>query len=239
MIIYAGVDYEAILREAEKEADIILWDGGNNDVSFYKTDLHIVVADPHRVGHETSYHPGEANIRMADVVVINKVDTAEKSNVDTLIKNIKKVNPNAEIILANSTPKVEDPEKIKGKKVLVVEDGPTLTHGGMPYGAGVMAVKNLGAELVDPRAYAVGSIKQVFEKFTHLGKLLPAMGYGAQQIKELEETINKVECDVVLIGTPIDLAKHIKINKPSVRVVYDLEELDKPVTDFVEKLLNK
>ncbi|MFQ6074417.1 MAG: cyclic 2,3-diphosphoglycerate synthase, partial [Candidatus Bathyarchaeia archaeon] len=197
IIVYAGVDYERILREAEKEADIIVWDGGNNDMPFYKPDLHIVVADPHRPGHEIVYHPGETNLRMADVVVINKVDTANPANVQTVRKNVKRLNPKAIIIEAASPITVDKPELIKGRKVLVVEDGPTLTHGNMPYGAGTIAAKRLGAtEIVDPRPYAVGSIVKTFEEYPHLGAVLPAIGYGKEQIKELEETINQTPCDV-------------------------------------------
>lgn len=236
VILYAGVDYEKILREAEKEADIILWDGGNNDMSFYKSDLHIVVADPLRVGHESCYHPGEANLRMADVVVINKVDTAYPEDVFTLWENIRQLAPDAVVIEAAS-PQFIDAD-ITGKDVLVVEDGPTLTHGGMPYGAGTMAAEKMGARLVDPYPFAVGSIKETFDKFEHLGPVLPAMGYGEQQIKELEETINAVECDAVIVGTPIDLTKIIKINKPAHRVKYELQEIGKPtLEDVLEKFL--
>ena len=229
IVVYAGVDYEKILREAEKEADIIIWDGGNNDTSFYKSDLHIVVADPHRPGHELAYHPGETNLRMADVVVINKVDTADPMNIETVRKNIKTVNPKATIIEAASPITVDNPSIVKGKKVLVIEDGPTLTHGNMAYGAGTIAAKKLGAsEIVDPRPYAVGSIKATFDKYTHLGPLLPAMGYDEAQIGELEETINKTPCDVVVIGTPIDLRKVLRLGKPATRARYELQEISKP-----------
>ena len=222
-VIYAGVDYTKILREAEKEADVILWDGGNNDLSFYKPDLYIVVADPHRPGHEVSYYPGETNTRMADIVVINKCDTAKPEDIATVEANIKRVNPTATVIRAESPVTVADPDAIKGKRVLVVEDGPTLTHGEMKIGAGhVAAMKHGAAELVDPRKWAVGSIKDTFAKYTHVHEVLPAMGYGDKQVKELEETINAVDCDMVLIGTPIDLNRIVKINKPSQRVTYDL-----------------
>jgi len=236
IVVYAGVDYEKILREAEKEADVVVWDGGNNDLPFYKSDLHIVVADPHRSGHELIYHPGEANLRMANVVVINKVDTADPTNIETVRKNIISVNPKATIIEAASPITVDDSEIIKGKRVLVVEDGPTLTHGNMAYGAGTIAAKRLGAkELLDPRPYAVGSIKNTFKKYTHLGKLLPAMGYGKEQIKELEETINATPCEVVVIGTPVDLRKLLNINKPAVRARYELQEIGKPDLEDVLK----
>ncbi|MGC1119660.1 MAG: cyclic 2,3-diphosphoglycerate synthase [Candidatus Methanofastidiosia archaeon] len=233
VILYAGVDYEKILREAEKEADIILWDGGNNDFSFYKSDLHIVVADPHRVGHESCYHPGEANIRMADVVVINKVDTAYPEDVFALRANIRQLAPKAIVVEAASPLFIE--ADIAGKDVLVVEDGPTLTHGGMPYGAGTMAAEKLGARLIDPYPYAVGSIRDTFDKFEHLGPVLPAMGYGEKQIKELEETINAVECDAVIIGTPIDLSRIVRIKKPAYRVIYELQEIGKPTLEDVLK----
>lgn len=236
VIVYAGVDYEKILREAEKEADIIVWDGGNNDMPFYKPDLHIVVADPHRPGHEVAYHPGETNLRMADVVVINKVDTADPMNVATVRKNVKRLNPEAIIIEAASPITVDKPELIKGKRVLVVEDGPTLTHGNMPYGAGTIAAERLGAtEIVDPRPYAVGSIVKKFEEYPHLGAVLPAIGYGKEQIKELEETINKTPCDVVLIGTPIDLRHVLQLNKPAARAKYELQEIGTPTLEDILK----
>ncbi len=237
IIVYAGVDYEKILREAEKEADIIVWDGGNNDLPFYKPDLHIVVADPHRPGHELKYHPGEANLRMADVVVINKVDTAKPENIETVEKNVKAVNPKAIIVKAESPMTVENPELIKDKRVLVIEDGPTLTHGEMPYGIGAIAAKKLGAkELIDPRPYAVGSIIEAYRKYTHLGPILPALGYGEQQIKELEETINRAPCEVVVVGTPIDLRKLLEINKPAVYVRYELQEVGSPnLKEILEK----
>jgi predicted GTPase len=222
LIIYSGVDYGKILEEAEKEAEIIVWDGGNNEISFYVPDLQIVVADPHRPGHEISYHPGEVNARIADIVIINKVNTAERKNVDIVRENIKKINPKAQIIEAKSIVTVEKPELVKGKKVLVIEDGPTLTHGNMPYGAATVAAKDLGCEIIDPRPHAKGTIKETFENFPHLGKILPAMGYGYEQMRELEDTINETKCDIVLVGTPIDLAKLLKIDKPAVRVKYEL-----------------
>jgi predicted GTPase len=228
-IIYAGVDYEAILREAEKEADVIVWDGGNNDMSFYQPDLTICVADPHRPGHEISYYPGAVNIHLADVVIINKVETAARASIDLVRKNIVSVNPKAIIIEAASPITVEDESVIRNKRILVVEDGPTLTHGDMTYGAGHVAARKYGAkEIIDPRPWVVKSIAETFKKYPHIGTLLPAMGYGGEQIKDLEETINRVECDAVVIGTPIDLRRIIKINKPSTRIYYDLEEISKP-----------
>jgi len=239
-IVYAGVDYGKILKEAEKEADVILWDGGNNDLPFYKPNLHIVVTDPLRAGHEGFYHPGTANLMMADVVVINKVDTAEPDDVEKVRANVIRLNPRAKIIEAESPVVVKDENgQIKGKKVLVVEDGPTLTHGGMEYGAAYVAAKAYGAgQIIDPRPYAVGSIKEVFAKYSHLDKILPAMGYGKKQMEELKETINKIPCDVVLVGTPIDLASHLKFNKPSLRVTYYLKERGTPgLREVVEKTL--
>ncbi len=229
VVVYAGVDYGAILEEAEKEADIILWDGGNNDTPFYKPDLNIVVTDPHRAGHELTYYPGETNLRMADVIVINKIDTADYEDVEYLRENIREVNPNAIVIDGASPLVVENPELIRGKRALVVEDGPTLTHGEMTYGAGVVAAEKFGAsELVDPRPWVVGKIAETYEKYPEIGMLLPAMGYGEQQVKDLEKTVNAVDCDVVVIGTPIDLRRVIKIDKPAVRVKYDLQEIGKP-----------
>jgi predicted GTPase len=240
-IVYAGVDYEKILRAAEQEADVVVWDGGNNDIPFFKPDLHIVVADPHRPGHELSYFPGETNVRMADIVVINKVGTADPKNVDIVEANIRKLNPSAKIIRATSPVSVDDPDVVKGKRVLVVEDGPTLTHGEMTFGAGHVAAKRFGAaELVDPKAAAVGTIKATFEKYTHISEILPAMGYGDAQMRELEASINGTDCDLVMIGTPIDLGRLLKLNKPSVRVRY---ELDDEATDKlrieIEALLKK
>lgn len=236
ILVFAGVDYEKILREAEKEADVIVWDGGNNDLPFYHSDLFIVVADPHRPGHELTYYPGETNLRMADVIIINKVDTASPEGVETVRKNIKTVNPKALVIEASSPITVDNPDLIKGKKVLVVEDGPTLTHGNMAYGAGVIAARKLGAsEIVDPRPYAVGSIVETYKKYSHLGTLLPAVGYGKEQIKELEETINSTPCDVVVIGTPIDLRRVLQISKPTVRTKYTLKELGSSTLEDVLK----
>jgi len=214
-VIYSGVDYSLVLKEAEKEADVIVWDGGNNEISFYVPDLQIVVADPLRPGHEITYHPGEVNARIADVIIINKVNSARREDVETVRKNIKKINPKAVIIESNSVVTVEEPEKVRGKKVLVVEDGPTLTHGGTSYGAGTIAAKQLGCEIIDPRPYAVGTIKETYEDFPNLGKSLPAMGYSKEQMKELEDTINKADADAVLVATPFDLARLLKINKPS------------------------
>jgi len=228
-VVYAGVDYEQILRRAEKEADVILWDGGNNDTPFYVSDLEIVVADPHRPGHELAYFPGEVNLRRADAIVINKVDTAEQSDIETVRQNIKLHNPKAVVFEMACRVSVPEPYLVKGQRVLVVEDGPTLTHGEMPYGAGVVAARQCGAaELVDPRPYAVGSIRGTYERYRHLTNLLPAMGYSAIQRHELEETISRTPCDLVLIATPIDLARVIKIDRPNLRVTYEVEELTKP-----------
>ncbi len=228
-VIYAGVDYEAILHEAEKEADIIVWDGGNNDMSFYQPDMTITVVDPHRPGHELTYYPGETNLRLADVVVINKVESAPPENVDLVRRNIRSINSTATVIEAASPISVEDETVIRGKRVLVVEDGPTLTHGEMSFGAGTIAARKFGAlEIVDPRPYLVDSIAETFRKYPNIGALLPAMGYGERQTKDLETTINKVKCDSVIIGTPIDLRRILRINKPSVRVRYDLAEISKP-----------
>jgi predicted GTPase len=228
-VIYAGVDYEKILREAEKEADVILWDGGNNDTSFYKADVTITVVDPHRPGHETTYYPGETNLRMADIVVINKIETANPEDVESVRSAVREVNPQARVVDAASPIFVEDGSLITGKKALVVEDGPTLTHGEMQYGAGMVAAEKYGAsDVVDPRPYTVGSITRTFEKYPDIGILLPAMGYGEQQMKDLEKTIAKTECDVVIIGTPIDLRRVIKIKQPSVRVTYELQEIGEP-----------
>jgi predicted GTPase len=236
VIIYAGVDYEAILRQAEQEADIILWDGGNNDFSFYKTDLSIVVADPHRPGHELRYHPGETNTRLADVVVINKVDTATPENVNLVRNNIFSVNPKAIIIEAASPLFVDRPEEIRGKRVLVIEDGPTLTHGEMAYGAGYVAAQRFGAaEIVDPRPYAVGSIDATYKKYPKTGPILPAMGYGKEQTRDLEATINRAEVDLVVSGTPIDLTRVIKVNKPMQRVRYELQEIGQPTLEDILK----
>jgi len=231
-VIYAGVDYEAIVREAENDpdgCDVILWDGGNNDFPFYKPDLAITVADPHRPGHELNYFPGEANLRLADIVVINKIDSASPENIQKVRENIAKVNPDATVVDGASPISVEDPSVIKNKKVLVVEDGPTLTHGEMKIGAGTVAAQKFGAkEIVDPRPYTVGRLKETFEIYPEIGKLLPAMGYGDEQIKDLEKTINNTDCDSVVIGTPIDLNRVVKIKKPNTRVFYDLDEIGKP-----------
>jgi len=229
VIIYAGVDYEAILREAEKEADIILWDGGNNDMPFYEPDLAITVVDPHRPGHELEYYPGFANLLMADVIVINKIDTADLCGIEEVRENIAEWNPDAMVVDAASPLTVSDPSLITGKRVLCIEDGPTLTHGGMKYGAGVMAALKFGAaDLVDPRPWATGKLARTFQRYPEVGTLLPAMGYGEEQIRDLEKTVAKVECDAVVIGTPIDLGRIIDIPQPSVRVSYDLEEIGKP-----------
>ncbi|HSQ34392.1 MAG TPA: cyclic 2,3-diphosphoglycerate synthase [Candidatus Binatia bacterium] len=236
VIVFAGVDYGAILREAEKVADIILWDGGNNDFPFYKSDLEIVVADPHRAGHEREYYPGEVNFRRADVIVINKIDTADLENILEVRENIRELNPKAIVVDAASPLQVKDGEKIRGKKVLVIEDGPTLTHGEMQYGAGVMAAEKFGAgELVDPREYAVGTIAETFKKYPDIGILLPAMGYGAKQMKDLEATINKVDCDLIIIATPIDLGRIIKFKKPTIRVGYELQEIGQPTLEEILK----
>jgi predicted GTPase len=237
-ILYAGVDYQEILKRAEKEADIILWDGGNNDLPFYQPDLHIVVTDPHRAGDEMTYYPGEANLRMADVVVINKIDTADLDKINLLRENIHLLAPEAILIEAASPLTVDHSEFIRGKRVLVVEDGPTLTHGGMKYGAGVMAAQKFGAkEIIDPRPYAVGSIADTYVKYPDIGILLPAMGYGKKQMQELEDTINAIDCDLVIIGTPIDLSRIIKMNKKSIRVKYELQEIGRP--DLEEVLSQK
>ncbi|MGM8213194.1 cyclic 2,3-diphosphoglycerate synthase [Virgibacillus sp. W0430] len=243
-IIYAGVDYEAILRAAENDpdgCDVILWDGGNNDFSFYETDLAFTVLDPHRPGHELSYYPGEVSLRTADVTIINKIDSADEESINIVEKNIKFANPDATIIKAESKITVDKPEIIKGKRVLVVEDGPTLTHGEMKIGAGTVAAERLGAkEFVDPRPYTVGKLTETFEIYKEIGQVLPAMGYGEQQLKDLETTINQTDCDVVIIGTPMDLTRIININKPCTRVHYDLDEVGSPnleeiLSDFIKK----
>jgi predicted GTPase len=228
-IVYAGVDYGAIIREAEKEADVVIWDGGNNDLPFYRPDLHIVVVDPHRPGDELEYHPGEANFRMADVFVINKVDTASKENIETVKKNIASVCPDAVVVVAESPIAVDHPELIKGKRVLVVEDGPTLTHGGMKYGAGIVAARKYeAAECIDPHSFAVGEIAETLEKYPHIENLVPAVGYGEGQMHDLEVTIRASGADVVLNGTPTDLKKVIDIDIPVARVTYSLREVGKP-----------
>ena len=223
--VFAGVDYEAILREAEAEADVILWEGGNNDFAFYKPDIYITILDPHRPGHETRYYPGEVNLRAADVLIVNKIDTAEPENVDAVIEAARKLNPGAALIKAESPLTVEDTTLITEKRVLVIEDGPTVTHGEMKYGAGIVAAQKFGAsEIIDPRPYAVGTIDETFKKYPGTGALLPAMGYGNQQVKDLEESINRTPCDSVIIATPVDLRKITTINKPSTRVTYELKE---------------
>ncbi|MDP8200647.1 MAG: cyclic 2,3-diphosphoglycerate synthase [Candidatus Tenebribacter burtonii] len=237
-IIYSGVDYEAIVREAEKEADVIVWDGGNNDTPFYVSDkmINIVVVDPHRPDHERTYYPGETNLINADVVVINKIDSADPEGIQIVRDNIRELNPEAIVIDGASPVSIDKPEIVKGANVLIVEDGPTLTHGEMKYGAGVVAAEKYGvADLIDPRPYAVGSISETFEKYPEIGILLPAMGYGEQQIKDLETTINKTECDAVVIATPIDLRRIIKINKPAVQVTYELQEIGHPTIADVLK----
>jgi predicted GTPase len=245
IVVYAGVDYEKILREAEKEADVIVWDGGNNDLSFYKPDLSIVVADPHRAGHEMAYHPGETNLRMANVVIINKVDTADPQKVKLVKDNIKMVNPSAMVLEAASPITADKSEAIKDKRVLVIEDGPTITHGSMPYGAGMIYAQRYGAgAIVDPRPYAVGSIKEAYKKYGHLGAILPALGYGERQVAELKETIDRTPCDVVVIGTPIDLRRVMTIKQPTVRVKYELKvlgpvSLEHILDNFIEKSVKK
>jgi predicted GTPase len=232
--VYAGIDYEAILRRAEQEADVVLWDGGNNDLPFFWPDVHIVVADPHRAGHETSYYPGSANFRRADVIVINKVDTADLAAIAAVRDSAARLNPAAVIIEAASPIFVPDPAAIRGKRVLVIEDGPTLTHGGMKYGAGVVAARRFGAaEIVDPRPYAVGSISTAFASYPEIGALLPAMGYGAEQIRDLEETIRRVPCDLVLSATPIDLTRVARIEHPIQRVRYELQVIGQPTLEDV------
>ena len=233
-VVYAGVDYGAILKEAEREADVIVWDGGNNDLPFFKPDIEIVVVDPHRPGHELKYHPGEANFRRASCIIINKIDTADKKGIEDVKANIARYNPKAMVIEAASPVTVEDPASIRGKRVLVVEDGPTLTHGEMGYGAGVIAAQRFGAaSLVDPRSAAVGSIAATFRKYPGIGTLLPAVGYGEKQMSELKQTIEKVDCDLVLIATPIDLRRTIHFERPALRVTYELQEIGKPDLDDI------
>lgn len=240
VVVYAGVDYGQILQAAQAEADVIIWDGGNNDTPFYHPNLHIVLFDPHRAGHELLYHPGETNLLMADVAVINKVDTASKQQVEQVRRNIVKHNPNAEIVMASSPVLVNQPERIKGQRVLVVEDGPTLTHGEMAFGAGVVAAGQFGAgHLVDPRPYAAGSLKEVFAKYPHIGPALPAMGYAPEQIKDLEETINQAQADLVLFATPIQLTRLLDLNKPAVRVRYRYQDFGAPgLEEVVRKKLH-
>lgn len=239
IVVFAGVDYGKILKEAEKEAQVIVWDGGNNDFSFYHSDLQIVVVDPHRPGHEIEYFPGELNLKMADIAIINKVDTASAADIETVRKNIITNNPSAKIVEASSPIHV-DGEKIKGKRILAIEDGPTLTHGDMGYGAAVIAGKHWGAaEIVDPRPYAVGSIKRVYEKFKHLKNVLPAMGYSSEQMNELKATIEATPCDLVVVGTPVDLSRFLKFSKPSVRIRYELEEIVGSLTELLEPIVKK
>jgi predicted GTPase len=243
-VIYSGVDYESILREAEKEADVIIWDGGNNDFSFIKPDLLITITDPHRAGHELTYYPGELNARQADIIIINKVNTAKIEDIDTVSNNIQKINPKAKIIKGISTIISDEQDKIKGKRVLVIEDGPTVTHGGMMYGAGKIAAERWGAkEIIDPRPFAVGSIIKTFEKYSHLSNVLPAMGYGKKQISELEKTINNTDVDLVVSGTPIDITRVLKSSKEIIRVKYGVGEetgleLENVVDDFIKKHLS-
>ncbi|MDP4222333.1 MAG: cyclic 2,3-diphosphoglycerate synthase [Bacteroidota bacterium] len=243
-VIYAGVDYEAILRQAEKDpkgCDVILWDGGNNDFPFYKPDLMITITDPHRAGHELRYYPGEVTLRLADVVVINKIDTSTPESVQVVRESIEKVNPKATVIDGASPIKVDDPAVIRGKRVLVIEDGPTLTHGEMKIGAGIVAAKKFGAsEIIDPRPFIVGRLKETFKLYPGIGTLLPAMGYGEQQLKDLEKTINNTDCDSVIIATPIDLNRITKIRKPNTRVYYDLQEIGDPnLTQVIDEFIRK
>lgn len=244
LVIYSGVDYEKIVREAEKEADVIIFDGGNNEISFYITDLLFIVVDPLRPGHENKYHPGEVNARYADAFVINKMNSAKPEDVAIVEKNLQELNPEAIRIYTNSVVKAEDPLKLKGKKVVVVEDGPTLTHGGMSIGAAYVAAKNAGAKIVDPRPYLTGSMKDVYEEFPQITEIVPAMGYTDQQIEDLEKTLNKVKADIILNGSPIDLKKLVNVNKPIVKVSYDIEPvgeltIEKVLDDFTQKFLNK
>jgi predicted GTPase len=225
-IVYSGVDYQDIIKSAEKEADIVIWDGGNNDFPFYVPSKHIVIVDPHRVGHELSYYPGETNVRMADILIVSKVNTATPENVRQVKENVRKINPTAKIIESNMIITAEDEDKLKGKKVLIIEDGPTLTHGEMEYGAATLKAQEKGAKIVDPRPYAKGSIKDVYDLWPNLGKLLPAVGYSEGQIRELEESINATPCDMVLLGTPTDLRRYMKVDKPVLRVKYEYEEIE-------------
>ncbi len=238
IVVYAGVDYGAILAEAEKEADVIVWDGGNNDTPFYKPDLWICVADPHRPGHELQYFPGTVNFQRANLILVGKVGYADEANIQLIVDNAQRVNPTAEIIFRESPLDVPDPDAIANKRVLVIEDGPTTTHGGMPFGAGILAATEHGAsEFVDPRPWAVGEIAETFEKYPDIGDLLPAMGYGDQQIKDLEVTVNGVDCDLVLVATPIDLTRLIEIDKPSMRIGYSLKPVDGALAEAVRKVV--
>jgi predicted GTPase len=241
--LFAGVDYSIILRQAEKEADVIVWDGGNNDFPFYRPDLHIVLVDPHRAGHEISYYPGEINLRRAHVVIISKVSTAKKTSLTLVENNISARNPPAKVIYADLEITLDKPEMVRGKRVLVIEDGPTLTHGEMPYGAGTLAARELNGKIIDPRPYLVGSLKDTFKKYPHLGRVLPAMGYSSRQLQELDQVINKAKCDVVLSATPTDLRRLLVCNKPLVRVRYELKELGRPnlrdvLKDFARALIH-
>jgi predicted GTPase len=241
VVVYAGVDYVQVLKEAEKEAEIIVWDGGNNDLPFLQPDLHVVVADPHRAGHELTYYPSEVNLRLADVVIVNKVDSADPAKVEQVKANVKKVNPAVLVLEAASPISVDKPDLIKGKRVLIIEDGPTVTHGNMPYGAATIAAKQFGAaEIVNPKPYAVGSIKEAYELYPHLDAVLPALGYSDEQIAELKATIEATPCDVVLIGTPVDLGRVVRLNKPTVRVKYELQALG-PVCleELIDHFLNR
>jgi predicted GTPase len=241
-LVFAGVDYERILRAAEQEADVILWDGGNNDLPFYVPDLEIVLADPHRAGHETAYFPGEANLVRADVIVLTKVDTADRSGIDGVRVNAQRVNPEATIVETAMPPTVDDPEAVRGKRVLVVEDGPTVTHGGMGYGAGLVAAHlNGAAAVIDPRPFAAGSLRDVYETYPHLQNVLPAMGYSAEQMQDLAQTIEAADCDLVLVASPVDLRHLLHLTKPAVRVRYELQELGPPhlgsiVREFIHRL---
>ncbi len=239
-VVYSGVDFNKILNAAQDEADMIIWDGGNNDLPFFKPDLHIVIADPLRPGHELTYYPGEVNVRLADVVIVNKVDSARKEDVETVVRNVRSINDHAKIIKANSVITVDYPELIKRKRVLVVEDGPTLTHGGMAFGAGIVAAKKFEAlEIINPRPYAVGSIRTVFQDFPHIGAVLPAMGYSKEQVKELEDTINASDCDAVIAGTPIDLGGLLKLNKPVIRIRYNIEEIDETLEEIIDEYFKR
>jgi len=238
VVVYSGIDYEKIVREAEREADIIIWDGGNNEISFYEPDLLVVITDAHRPGHELKYHPGEVNFRTADAIIINKMDTSDPKNAEIIEENTRKANPDAIIIRAASPLTIENEKEVEGKRVLIVDDGPTVTHGNMPIGAGGFALKDRNVDIIDPRSYAVGSIKEVYKNFPHLGKILPAMGYSRQQLRELEETIDKADCEVIVAGTPIDLKKIIRVNKPILRVRYELDEIGNPdLKDILKKFL--
>jgi predicted GTPase len=236
-VVYAGVDYQAILAEAETEADVIVWDGGNNDTPFYAPDMHIVIVDPHRPGHEISYYPGRENLELAHIVLFNKMDSADPAGVRQVEENVRRTNPAAQIVYARSPIHVTDPDLVRGKRVLVIEDGPTLTHGGMKYGAGILAARQYGArEIVDPRPWLVGSIADTFRKYPDIGTLVPAMGYGDQQMRDLEATIDRVDCDTVVVATPIDLGRVLELRKPSVRVSYELDDYSDP---NLEKLLRQ